>query len=144
MTSRDLDEWLAAAGQPKWQTFLGQLAVRAAVRLAPQLLDLVTVGGVALLTRLREALVAPESVDTALDIARGIERDHGPGAPAEAQWPGAQRAEFVRDAIRQWMVDRGGAPDSALVNQVTEAAVGRLRAEQAAADRASAAAGGRG
>lgn len=133
MTRAQLDA-LMPEGVGPFQAWLIQLGLALAVRLAPSLLDLVTVGAVALLARLKDAMVPAAVVDTALDIARGLERDHGPGAPLADQWPGSQRAEYTRNAIEQWMRDRGGNPDTALVNQVVEAAVGRLRAEQANTD----------
>lgn len=135
MKADDLNAILAETGvATNWQGALWKLGLAVARVVAPAaftLLErLLVTGSQALLKRLQDALLPDSTVDTALDIARGIERDHGPGGSMDL-WPGTQRAEYVRDAIRQWMIDQGGNPDDALVNEVVERAVGRLRAEQA-------------
>lgn len=135
-----LNDVLAEGGvSGGWQGLVARLAAAVLKAVAPQAIDLleraVVAGSVTLVKRLADAMVPDAAVDTALDIVRGYEKDHGDDAPPDKRWSGAQRAEFAREALRVWMVRNGGKPDAALVNQTLEEAVGRLRLEQEAANR---------
>lgn len=136
MRSDDLNAILGEAGvASSWQAALAKVGVAVAKVVAPQLFAFVervaVAGSVSLMQRLEAAMLPDEAVDEALAIVRGYERDHGENAPPDQRWPGTQRAEFAREAIRCWMVAQGGSPDAALVNQTMEEALGRLRLEQA-------------
>jgi hypothetical protein len=139
MKSDDLNALLNEAGVGSWQAALGSIGVAVVKAVAPQLLDalqrLAVTGAVALVQRMQAALMPQDSPDYALRIVEGIERDHGPGGSMEL-WPGPQRAEYARDAIRQWAIDQGAAPDDAMVNMLVEGAVNRLKAKQTAAAKA--------
>lgn len=143
MKSDDLNALINEAGiAPTWQAALGRLGFAIAKAVAPQVFALVerlaVSGATSLVTRLAQATAPAETPDYALSIVRGIERMHGPGAPLDQQWPGAQRAEYARDAIKQWLLDSGANPDDALLGQIVETAVGKLRVEQAAIGKAAA------
>lgn len=136
MRSDDLNAILDEAGvASSWQSALAKIGFAIARAVAPQAFALLqraaVTGSVALVKRLEAAMVPDAAVDEALNIVRGYERDHGDDAPPDHRWPGPQRAEFAREAIRCWMVAQGGSPDAALVNQTMEEALGRLRLEQA-------------
>lgn len=53
---------------------------------------------------------------TALAIVRGINADH-------PDWPGPQKAQWARDAIRQLLINKGKSPDNQAVNWIIESAV---------------------
>lgn len=133
--SHDFRRLLAEGGVPTWQAVLARIGVAIAAVVLPRVLATVErmaiAGSPALLARLEAAGLPASSTDTALAIVRGIERDTGEHAVDPARrMTGPGRAAYARDAIRRWMLAQGGAPDEALVNQVLEEAVGRLRVEQ--------------
>lgn len=140
MSSDDLNRLLNESGvSPTWQSALMKVGLAVAKAVAPQVFalleKLVVTGSLALIKRLENALLPGNTPDVALDIVRGIEKDHGDDAPLVDRWTGPFRAEMAAAAIRAWMVSKGGKPDTALVNQVLEEVVGRLRVEQDAANR---------
>lgn len=135
MSSEDLNRLLNETGvSTTWQSALTKVALAVVKAVAPQVLalleKLVTTGSLALIKRLNAAFVPAAAPDVALDIVRGIEKDHGDDAPLTDRWTSTFRAEMAAAAIRAWMVTQGGKPDTALVNQVLEEAVARLRIEQ--------------
>lgn len=133
-----LNQVLEEAGiAASWQGALTKIGLKLAAKFAPELFVLLErmaiAGAAALLRRMKDALMPDDSPDVALDIVRGIERKHGENGEEEV-WTSAFRREMAAEAIRRWAMKQGASPDDALVNQLLEGAVGRLRAEQAAAN----------
>jgi hypothetical protein len=137
MNDARLNELLRANGFDTWQGMVVALGLRIAAAVAPQamvLLERLLIAGAgALLTRLATALAPADAPDYCLQIVEGIEKMHGPGAPPADQWSGVQRAEWARDAIRQYLHNSGANPDDALVNELLERSVSRMRVKQEAA-----------
>jgi hypothetical protein len=112
----------------------GMAAAALFTALEPSLAKLLKMGLDALVN---ELTVVPYSTGGVVaDIIVGIDHDH-------PDWSGAQKATWVRDAVKQYMQNRGVVlPSDAAINMMIEAGVQALQAglltpEQLAALKAS-------
>ena len=109
---------------PTWKGLLGSLVMSLAVRLLPELEDLIVLGVQGLLARMKATNTPVSTAGVAYEIVAGLEKDY-------PNLPGTEKLILASDAVRSYIRSKGGAPDDAIVHGIVTVAVNAWRAKGA-------------